>query len=199
MKKLICPFILLLCTLSISAQTVSPTEGWFSKHPLLICFGSNVHSLPFTKIIRTDFFYPLFSVGTEIIFFKKKHSVVSQSVNLGGFYNKYSTRGMFLNTDIAYRYATNFGLFAGFGLGIGYLQTFHPEAIYEFNGSEYQQKRDFGKAKMMMHLNLDLGYTFTQKNDFSIFIRYKPYYFQYREGIPAINLSLQLGCRFKLK
>ena len=197
MKKLIYLLAMSLWTLSISAQTDSQT-GWISKHPLVICFGSNAHSLPFYKIIRTDIFNPAFSIGTEFSYLKRKHSEIYQSANLGGFYNKYSTRGMFINTDIAYRYTTNFGLFAGLGTGVGYLHAFHPAAIYEFDGADYQQKRDWGKPKIMIHLNLDLGYTFTKKNDFSVFVRYKPYYFQYREGVPAINTSLQLGCRFKI-
>jgi hypothetical protein len=117
----------------------------------------------------------------------------------GGFYNKYSSRGVFLNTGIAYRYTTHFGLFAGLGLGLGYLHVFHPEAIFEFDGTKYNQVRDWGIAKILVSADAYLGYCFSGRNNLSIFVRYKPYYFQFREGIPAMNLSLQLGCRFNLK
>lgn len=184
---------------NLKAQNNQYTE-WFSNHPIILAFGNNIHSLPFQNIIRTEPFYPSVSIGTEFKLTEGKYGKLFQMMNLGGFYHRYSARGLYLSTNTAWQFGIAFGFDSKLGIGLGYLHIFHPEAVYEYKSGDYKQVRDWGSSRLMVDVILELGYSFSSKinRPIRIFIRYKPFLFLYREDLPVMNGCTQLGLNFYL-
>ena len=111
----------------------NPSNEWFSGHPIHFAFGNNIHSLPFRNILRSDPFYPSVSLGTEFNLKEGKYGKLLQMLNLGGFYQRYSARGIYLSTNTAWRFGIAYGFDSSLGIGLGYLHIFHPEAVYELS------------------------------------------------------------------
>ena len=184
---------------NIQAQDNQKNE-WLSNHPMALAFGNNIHSLPFHNMFRTDPYYPSASMGTEFRLKEGRYGELIQLLNFGGFYHRYSARGIYLSTNTIWRFGIAYGFDSNLGIGLGYLHIFHPEAVYEYKSGEYEQVRDWGSARLMMDIILEIGYTYSGKSNKPVrfFIRYKPFLFLYREGLPAMNGCTQLGVNFYL-
>jgi hypothetical protein len=173
---------------------------WFAKHPVDIAIGNFSVGMPFSKIFISKF-YPLATLGTEFYYRIKKHYRIYQTARIGGYYNKYNTSGLFINTEIGYRYTFGFGLFTDAGIGVGYSHLFRPGAIYKMHSNgEYEQVNDWGKPSLIADFSLSIGYDFSRhlKMPTCVFLRYGNYIqLFYNPDIPALpQNSFQIGTRF---
>jgi hypothetical protein len=184
----------------LCGQEVETKKHWFEKHPIDFATGNFSVGMPFSHIFICKF-YPMATFGTEFYYRNKKHSQIYQTARIGGYYNKYNTSALFLNTEIGYRYTFGFGLFADANLGAGYSHLFRPDAIYKLNSNgEYEQVRDWGKPSLMADFSLSVGYDFRMKlrAPVSVFLRYGSYIqLFYNSDLPALpQNSFQIGTRF---
>jgi hypothetical protein len=205
MRKII--FILLMAILiggtygNLYGQDVKIKNCWLEKHPLEFAIGNFSVGMPFSKIFINKF-YPAITVGTEFYYRNKTYSQIYQTAHFGGYYTKYSTSALFVNTEIGYRYTFGFGLFADVNLGVGYSHLFRPNAIYKLNNNgEYEQVPDWGKPSLMADYSLSIGYNFTKylRKPVSVFLRYGNYLqlFYNDPDIPVLpQNSFQIGTRF---
>jgi hypothetical protein len=186
---------------SLSGQHVEAKNTWFEKHPVDFAAGNFSVGMPFSKVFIKKF-YPMITLGTEFYYRNKNHSQIFQTVRAGGYYNKYSTSAIFVNTEIGYRYTFGFGLFADANLGVGYSHLFRPGAIYKLNSDgEYEQVRDWGKSSLMADYSLSIGYDFSRllRKPVSVFLRYGNYLqlLYSKPDIPVLpQNSFQIGTRF---
>jgi hypothetical protein len=204
MKKQIPLLILTILSISLLSNSFGQEKGadnqWLKKHPVEISIGNFSVGMPFSKIFISKF-YPAATAGTEFYYRKTNHSRIYQALRIGGYYSKYSTSAIFINTDIGYRFTFGFGLFADAGLGAGYSHLFRPGSIYTQNGSgEYEQVSDWGKPGFMADYTLSIGYDLTNRLNMplSFFIRYGSYIqLFYNEDLPVLpQNSFQVGARY---
>jgi hypothetical protein len=184
----------------LSGQDVETENHWFEQHPIEFATGNFSVGMPFSNIF-TGRYYPLATLGTEFYYRNKEHSQIYQTARIGGYYNRYNTSAVFVNTEIGYRYSFGFGLFADANLGVGYSHLFRPGAIYKLNGNgEYEQVRDWGSPSLMADYSLSIGYDFAKRpgKPVSVFLRYGNYVqLFYNPDIPALpQNSFQIGTRF---
>jgi len=207
LKKTIIPFLIAILVANygnyLSGQEVVHNNQWFARHPVEIAIGNFSVGMPFSGIFISKF-YPLATLGTEFYYRTSEHSRIYQSARIGGYYNKYNTSAIFINTEIGYRFTFGFGFFADANLGIGYAHLFRPNAIYKMNGSgDYEQVSDWGKPSCMADYSMSAGYDFSKKLQmpFSLFLRYGNYIqLFYNPDIPALpQNSFQIGTRFFIK
>jgi hypothetical protein len=185
---------------NLIGQDVEPKKQWIEKHPLDFAFGNFSVGLPFSNIFINKF-YPALTMGTEFYYRNKSHSQIYQTLKIGGYYTKYSTSSIFVNSETGYRYSFGFGLFADADIGVAYSQLFRPSAIYKLNSNgEYEHVRDWGKPSLVADFSLSLGYDFSKllKSHVSIFLRYGNYcQLFYIPDIPGLfQNSFQAGVRF---
>lgn len=185
---------------NLSAQDVETKSNWFEKHPINIVVGNFFVGMPFSEISSGNF-YPIAAIGTEFYYLKKEHSQIYQDVALGYYYTQYSTSAFFVNTNIGYRFTFDFGLFADAALGIGYSHLFHPNAVYQSDGSGgYEQVSDWGTPSAIADFSFSIGYDFKKQlhKPVSIYLLYGNYIqLFYNPDIPALpQNSFQIGTRF---
>lgn len=179
-------------------------NNWFAIHPIDFAIGNFSVGVPFSKLFINKF-YPLATLGTEFYYLNREKSKILQTAKLGGYYTKYSTSAIFLNTEIGYRYTFDFGLFSDVNFGVGYSHLFRPNALYKLNSSEeYQQVRDWGKPSILANYSISIGYDFSRQFNTSliVFLRYSNYMqlFYVMPDIPALpQNSFQVGTRFLIK
>lgn len=203
MKKRIIIFLLTTLSLTVCsdlfAQAIETRRSAVKNTPIDIALGNFSVGLPFSKVLIHKF-YPIATLGTEFYYRNKKHSQIYQAVKIGGYYTKYNTSALFVNTEIGYRYILGFGLFADANLGAGYSHLFRPNAIYKSNEGEYKQIRDWGKPSLMADFSLSAGYDFSKKlnKPVSVFARYSNLIqLFYNADIPVLpQNSFQIGTRF---
>ncbi|MFQ5641877.1 MAG: hypothetical protein ACE5IR_28205, partial [bacterium] len=167
--------------------------------PLVIAVGTHTLSFPWHNKPLTFQFNPALIIGTEFMHKNWKHFRISQPVNLGYFQHKYIESGLFLNTDLAFSYATGFGLHADFLLGAGYLHAFSRREVFELKNGEYEKVTDWGRPAAMISLAAALGYQFKSNRRFSFspFIQYR-WFVQtpFSEEIPLMtHLLLTVGTK----
>lgn len=172
----------------------------FGSHPIDVAVGNLSVGMPFSKI-AVDKLYPIATLGTEFYYRNEKHGQIYQTAKIGGYYTKYNTSALFVNTEIGYRYTFGFGVFADANLGVGYSHLFRPNAIYKSTGKgEYEQIRDWGKPSLMGNFLLSIGYDLSKSlnKPVSFFVRYGNYVqLFYNSDIPALpQNSVQIGTRF---
>jgi hypothetical protein len=192
---------LLGCTYSVATGQKAETKNkWIKKHPVDFAMGSFSAGIPFSKIFSKDF-YPLATLGTEFYYRHKKHSQIYQTLKIGGYYSKYNTSSVFINTEVGYRYTLGLRVYADVNLGIAYSHLFRPNAIYKVkNNKNYEQIPDWGKPSLMANYSLTVGYNFSEhtQRPVSIFVRYANYVqLFYNPDIPVLpQNSFQTGTRF---
>jgi hypothetical protein len=140
-------------------------------------------------------------VGTELFYTRGQHSQLFQTVQLGGFYNRYFGTSVFLSSDLAYRYTTGLGFYGEVMLGVGYMHAFHPRDTYALNDNgTYERVTDWGKPSAMASFSLGVGYDSGKR--LSPFLRYQwllqaPYA---GEDLPYVPQALlHAGVKIRLK
>ena len=134
--------------------------------------------MPFNGIILKPL-HPGFSIGTEYRYSEGKLGCIYQSLHTGYYFNKYNARGLYIQTELGYRYTADFGLFGDLTLGAGYLHSFHPKEVFKLNSQgEYEKAKDKGKPGAIILVSLGLGYDFSRKFSWpvSFFFRFQPYF-----------------------
>lgn len=200
---LLSTFFIISTYSNLSGQTVEAKKNCFENHPVDFALGNFSVGIPFSKVFIGKY-YPLATLGTEFYYLDSEHSQIYQTAKIGGYYNRYNTSAFFLNTEIAYRYTLDFGLFGDAGLGVGYAHLFHPNAIYEpDDNGVYEQISDWGKPSMMADFSLSIGYDFSRQlnKPLSFFLRYGNYIqLFYNTDIPVLpQNSFQIGTRFFIR
>jgi len=138
-------------------------------------FFSHQASLPFQGMLSSPV-HPGFSIGTEFYYKKGNAGSLFQTINIGYFHNKFNAKAFFLNSEFGYRHILNFGLFGDAFLGIGYIHSFHPSAIFSQNSQGvYEKVKDKGKPAFLMSGAFGLGYDFSKKIEWpiSLFLKYQ--------------------------
>lgn len=181
MKKIIFTFLLTLIFWSASSGLFGQIRGsekrLFRSHPIDVAVGNVAVGMPFSKI-AVDKLYPIATLWTEFYYWHKKHGQIYQTAKIGGYYTKYNTSALFVNTETGYRYTFGFGLFADANLGVGYSHLFRPNAIYKSTDKGgYEQIRDWGKPSLMSNFLLSAGYDLSKSlnKPVSFFVRYGNY------------------------
>ncbi|HEX8546271.1 MAG TPA: hypothetical protein VF691_04870 [Cytophagaceae bacterium] len=163
------------CLAQVQTQATEINSSKYKKYPFIFSIGNHAVSMPFYRMLRKPF-HPAFAIGTELTYKRGKHGLLSQTLNLGYFYNKYNATGLSVQTELAYRYTTGIGFFGDAFIGAGYLHTFRVRKIYEADGKgDYVPVRDMGKPSVLASFSLGLGYDFSNKGHlpFALFARYQ--------------------------
>jgi len=184
---------------ALKAQETEP----YRKLPLVITGGNHAVSMPFYRVLRLPY-HPALAVGTEFTYRRGKHGQLLQTLSVGGFYNRYNATGLAVQTELAYRYITDIGMFADISLGSGYLHTFRVRPIYQANGQgDYQSVKDWGKPSVLASFSLGLGYDFSRNPDrpFALFMRYQWFaQVPYVDPLPFWPQAITcVGARFYLR
>jgi hypothetical protein len=192
--------VLLIFTCFTSFGQIEEKKTHKPDYPLVITGFNHSLSLPFNKILREPV-HPGLTVGTELFYTNGKHSQLLQTVQLGGFYNRYFGTSAFLSSDFAYRYITRRGLYGQAMIGLGYMHAFHPRDTYAQNDNgSYEKINDWGKPSAMASFSLGVGYDTGKR--LSPFLRYQwlvqaPYA---GEDLPFVPQALlHAGVKIKLK
>ena len=184
--KFACIFFLLLiahsCICAQGAQVndtseTAPVTKEKTHRPLSIDISFFNHSVssPFHKIVSRPV-HPGVQVGIEGKYVETPKSKLFETLNLGMFYNNYNGTGLYLNSEIAYRYTSKPGIFAEANAGVGYLRTYHPTDIYELNSfGNYEKAKDKGFSSPIVSFAFGLGYAIKSSSSFSFapFVRYE--------------------------
>lgn len=129
-------------------------------------------SLPTFWFLRYEY-NPSLMVGTEYIWKENSNHDWHFTANLGGYYNKEWQAGIFVNSEIGYRYHWNrWNTFAR--VGLGYSHTFETKRIYQPDGNgSYSQARNLGNPNFMPSLGLGIGYQLNDNpNSTEIYLHY---------------------------
>jgi len=145
-------FIVLLCLASLAFSQ----QGMAQSMPLKISVLDE--SISFPNFWFTNYSYnPSLMVGTERILKTKKNHDWHLTGNLGFYYHKDWQTGIFVNSEIGYRYhIKRFSISPKFGLG--YVHTFSPKPSYRFEDGIYTRVKDFGNATLMPSLSIELAF-----------------------------------------
>ena len=195
-NKLLLSFIILssiIITNIIKAQK--------QDFPVSLSIINQSWAFPQKKIFRMKPFYPGLVFGTEYSYKEGKRGRLFQSANLGFYVNNITGSCLFLQSDLAYRFTLNLGLFTDVSLGLGYVHAFYPREIFRQNKENgYVKVRDTGKPAIMVSNSFSLGYDFTKRTGlhFAPFIKYQWFaQYPYFELIPVRpNGILHVGLRY---
>lgn len=168
--------------------------------PVNISIFNESTSIPFTRFLPTPI-HPGIQVGTEFEGKIKNHWRFYPSINIGYMIHKKLFQGINLSADVGIDYQTNIGINLKCKMGIGYLHTFTTQQEFQFNGNEYQNKFDWGNARIMPSMSLGLGYDLDKENSRSaeIYLLYQSWIeYPYSPGfIPLMtHTNLHLGTKF---
>jgi hypothetical protein len=161
-KGLFILFLLLTSFLLKAQDTLSTT---YSKFPIKVTIGNHSVGFPLQNLFKASNLN--LSIGSELSLNKNKKHQLLIAPSIGFFHNKVIGSSFTLNIDFDYRYTHKKGVFIETGLGIGFLDQFHPRTIYELNIADgtYHEVKDKGTIFSSMGFNLGIGYDFSKKFD----------------------------------
>ncbi|MEO1448145.1 MAG: hypothetical protein AAFV07_01390 [Bacteroidota bacterium] len=153
MVRTIILFALLMCSvwLPLQAQQSWPVKIGVMDHSL---------SIPNFWFLRYGF-NPTVTVGTEYTLKQKGGHQLFLSGNLGAYHQQKVETGIFLQTDISYRYQWK-QWYAGIGLGPGYAHTFFTTPEYRYGEGDFSDASKVGHSYFMLAAGLELGYQFNE-------------------------------------
>jgi hypothetical protein len=191
--------VILTCLIGKSQDTLKQHRRALS---IQASFFNHSIAVPFHKVLNRTV-HPGVQGTIEGRYLETSRSKIFQTLNLGGFHNKYNGTGFYLNTELAYRYKTKYRLFAEAFVGGGYLRTYHPTDIYVLNNSgNYERTQDKGFSSPLFSFAIGMGYDVrsASKYSFSPFIRYQGFIqTRYRPDIGVLpHAALHVGLRFNL-
>ena len=155
------PFFLLCLGLLASSQVLAQNNGFLKPdRPLrIIVFHETNQLSPGLRFGDQDL-HPGIMVGTEWKLNQNPRADIFLTANLGGYHHRLLSSGVFVNSEIGYRYRSSMGIFAQASLGLGYLHVFYPGEVYEFDESanRFQPATNDGHPALLASLGLALGY-----------------------------------------
>ncbi len=173
-----------------------------TQFPIELSFINQAITLPFDGIVLSPL-HPGFSLGTEYAWKDGSWTRLFQGFHAGYFYNEFSAKALFFQTEIGFRLTLPFGLFGDVGAGVGYLHSFHPRAIFRMNADGgFAKAKDGGKSAALLSAALGIGFDFSRRLGWpvSVFIRFQPFLqtpYCVEESILPQSF-VHFGVRFKL-
>jgi len=171
-------FFNILLLLSLPIVSISQDIEKVKKQDFPISMSYNNHSwaFPLGSILRLNPQYPGLTVGTEINYRVRPKTKLFQVVELGGFLNSASGNATYVNTSLAFRLSTDFGLYSDIGLGLGIFSSYYINDTYtqQENGS-YSLSDEKATTALSNNIFLGLGYDLSKKYDknLQVFVRYQ--------------------------
>jgi hypothetical protein len=202
MKITLNHFLFTLCYCLILNQTQAQNETVKKQtFPISISITNHSWAFPFNKVFRFSPLYPGGSVGTEFYYKNKPAFQLFQTAQIGGFLNKASGSGFYINSNLGIRHTLKFGLEMNLSLGLGYFYSFYPSDTYVQNlNGEFEKSNKSGVGAMSANISLGLGYDFSRKynKNFTPFIQYQWMASTYYWSLITIrpNGLLHAGIRF---
>ena len=144
---------------------------------------------------------PAFVVGTEYVWADGWAGALQQTLRLGWLTSEALDNGLLVATETTYRYAWRFGLFAGIGLGLGYLHGFHPRAIYRRDSAgRYERATDWGRPTGVGSIVQAIGFDLSRQTSLPVAIDLRYQFFlqtPFVGDLPVAPQSiLAVGLRF---
>ena len=153
----VCFFALLLLCSQVSAQRGS----FFSPdRPIRVLLFHGTNQLEPGLRFGDQDFHPGAMIGTEWKLNQHPRNDVFLTANLGGYHHRLLSSGIFLSSELGFRYRSSIGLFAQASVGAGYLHAFYPGEVYEFDDTEqrFQKATNTGRSSLLIPVSLGLGY-----------------------------------------
>ncbi len=106
--------------------------------------------IPFYSGFMSIPVHPGILLGGEYYYQYKEKIQLFQSVNLALYFHKKFEHGIFLNSEFGICIVFSIGIAPEVLMGIGYLNTFNNDPIFEQNSSgEYELTKDHGRPHLM--------------------------------------------------
>ena len=120
-------------------------------------------SLPNFWFLRYSY-NPAGMIGTEYLLKEKNNHDFHLTGNLGFYHQEDWQTGTFLNSEFGYRQHLNrWNIYAR--LGAGYVHTFAPRPVYQFEGGQFQEVKDNGRSYFMGSVSLNVSYELSKKEN----------------------------------
>ena len=134
----------------------------YSKFPLKLAIGN--HAVGFLYQNSFDALNPHVSLGTEFGLNKNQKHQLFASSNIGFFKNLVIGSTMAVDLNLGYRFTHKIGLFLETELGLGFLNQYHPRAIYVQNSEDgsYEKTTDKGTLASSIGFKTGIGYDFSK-------------------------------------
>lgn len=192
-------FLLLVST----ALLLLFTSALNAQQAITVAVINESTTIPFSSFVETPI-HPGFQIGTEFAGRSKKQFRWYPAINVGYLFHEKLFQGLYANVDLGVDFDTRTGFNLKSKMGLGYLHTFTNQQEYQWNGLEYQSKRDAGNARVMPSIALGIGYHNRRRNPESpeFFLLYQSWIeYPYSPGfIPLMShTNLHLGTKFFIK
>ncbi len=170
--KLFLPLIFILIVFSNGdrLQAQENQTHQFSRFSLKNAMGNHAVGFPYENAFLA--FTPHVSIGLEMgLNAAKRHGLFIAS-NLGFIKNEVIGNTIYTDFDLGYRYTSKPAIFMEISLGLGVLDQFHPEDIFQRNTSDgsYEQVNDTGRFSSLVALKTGIGYDISMISNLPITI-----------------------------
>jgi len=187
------------CLLLILMASPLLGHAQFSPKTLRISAINEATTLPSWRLVQLPL-HPGIQIGTDLLAKEGRHWTTSLGVDLGYYYHRLYEHAVMLDGTFAAGYRFNFGLQPKLLASAGYKHSILSDAVFEYNGEEYQKSFYLGRPQFNFKIGAGLEYALNDR--YSIMVDYRamvalPY--SPKQGVPfSLHNLFGAGLKFNL-